>query len=209
MSFDMRYVARHLRYLPLPALVGQTVTLRSLRTASDDVIQHARTKLMNLQFTRLYNDRHIEVSLAKHNFWDAAWRVDGSDDWPAEPKGLKLLSHLLYFSTADAARSMNESFGDVDFYEVLRKDLEVGHVYLRLLLQTDSERAARHSRRWPSGLGPIGSALLPLERWLPRRLRWSKPQFSLPPRFFPQEYVILDAALTNLKGCWMARYPYI
>jgi hypothetical protein len=38
MSYDLRYVARHLRYLPLPALVGERVVLRSLRAASDDVI---------------------------------------------------------------------------------------------------------------------------------------------------------------------------
>ena len=119
MIFDLRFVARHLRYLPLPALVGQTVTLRSLWTASDDVIQHARTKLMNHQFTRLHDDRQIEIHLAKHSFWDAAWLVDGNVDWPAEPKGLPLLSRLGYFTTGDAAKSMNESFGDVDFYEVL------------------------------------------------------------------------------------------
>src|ERR1022692_889213 len=89
------------------------------------------------------------------------------------------------------------------------EDLEAGHVYVRLLLQTESERIGRDSRRWPSWLGPFEPALLSLERRLPRRLRWSKPQYSLPPRFFPQKYVILDAALTNLQGCWMARYPYI
>ena len=209
MSYDLRYVARHLRYLPLPALVGQTVTLRSLRTASDDVIQHALSKLTNLQFTRLYDDRQIEIRLAKHSFWDAAWRVDGSMEWNPQMMGLPLLSRLGYFTTGDAAKSMNESFGDVDFYEVLREDIEAGHVYLRLLLQTESERVGRHSRRWPSWLKPVESALMPLERWLRRRFRSSKPQYSLPPWFFPHQYVILDAALTNLQGCWMARYPYI
>ena len=147
--------------------------------------------------------------MARHHFWDAAWRVDGRVDWPAEPKGLPLLSRLGYFTTGDDAKSMNESFGDVEFYEVLREDLEAGHVYLRLLLQTDSERAGRHSRRWPSWLEPVESAVLRLERRLPRRLGWSKPPYALPPRFFPQQYVILDAALTNLQGCWLARYPYI
>jgi hypothetical protein len=209
MSYDLRYVARHLRYLPLPALVGERVVLRSLRTASDDVIQHARTKLVDLQFTRLYDDRQIEISLAKHSFWDAAWRVDGRVDWPAEPHGLALLSRLGYFTTGDTARSMNESFGDIDFYEVLREDIEAGHVYLRLLLQTESERIGRESRRWPSLLGPVEPALLSLERLLPKGLRWSKPPYSLPRRFFPHRYAILDAALTNLQGCWMARYPYI
>jgi len=51
MTYNLRYVARHLRYLPLSDLVGETVVLRSLRTASEDVIQHACTKLTNLQFT--------------------------------------------------------------------------------------------------------------------------------------------------------------
>ena len=50
-------------------------------------------------------------------------------------KGLPLLSRLGYFTTGDEAKSMNESFGDVDFYEVLREDIEVGHVYLRLLFK--------------------------------------------------------------------------
>src|ERR1039457_2597421 len=209
MSYDLRYVARHLRYLPLPALVGQTVTLRSLRTASDDVIQHALSKLTNLQFTRLHDYRQIEIRLARHSFWDAAWRVDGSMEWNPQVKGLPLLSHLGYFTTGDAAKSVNESFGDVDFYEVLREDIEAGHVYLRLFLQTESEPTGREYRRWPSWLKPVESALLPLERWLPRPLRCSKPQYSLPSRFFPQKYLILDAALTNLQGCWMSRYPYI
>ena len=38
-SYNLRYVARNLRYLPLPDLVGETIVLRSLVTASDDVIR--------------------------------------------------------------------------------------------------------------------------------------------------------------------------
>jgi len=92
-TYNLRYVARHLRYLPLSDLVGETVVLRSLRTASEDVIQHACTKLTNLQFTQSYDERQIEVCLAKHSFWDATWRVDGNVEWPSDispdPVGFK------------------------------------------------------------------------------------------------------------------------
>jgi len=209
MTYNLRYVARHLRYLPLPDLVGETVTLRSLRTASDDIIQYACTKFAGLQFTQHYDERQIEVCLAKHSFWDATWRVDGNVEWPAAPKGLDLLSGLAYFSTGVEAKQVNEWLEGIDVYEVLREDIEAGQVYLRLFLQTDSERVGMYYQRWPSWLEPVESALLRLERRLPWWLRWSKPPYSLPRRFFPHQYVIVDAALTNLQGCWMARYLYI
>jgi len=193
----------------LPDLVGETVVLRSLRTASDDVVQHARPKLTNLQFTQLYDERQVETCLARHSFWDAAWRVDGNVDWHAEPRGLDLLPDLAYFSAGGEAKQATEWLSDVDAYEVLREDIEAGRVYLRLFLRADTERVGMSYQRWPSWLEAVESAVLPLERRLPRWLRWNKPPFSLPRRFFPHEYVIVDAALTNLEGCWMARYPYI
>ena len=208
-TYNLRYVARHLRYLPLPDLVGETVVLCSLRTTFDDAIQHVRTKFVDLQFTQRYDERQIEVCLAKYSFWDATWRVDGNVEWTGERRRLDLLSDLAYFSTGAEAKQVNEWLDGIDVHEVLREDIEAGQVYLRLFLQTNSEPVGMYSRRWPSWLDPVESGLLRLGRRLPWWLRWSKPPYSLPRWFFPHQCVIVDAALTNLQGCWMARYPYI
>jgi len=84
--------------------------------------------------------------------------------------------------------------------------IEEGRLYLRLFLLADAKRV-RH-RHWPRWLSPAHSALRHLELLLPPRLRWSRPRWSLPRRYFPQKCVIIDAALTNLQGCWMARHIY-
>jgi len=147
--------------------------------------------------------------LAKHSFWDATWRVDGNVEWPAAPKGLDLLSGLAYFSTGvEQNRSINGLKVSL-FTKCCGKILRPGRFIYGCFLQTDSERVGMYYQRWPSWLEPVGSVLLRLERRLPWWLRWSKPPYSLPRRFFPHQYVIVDAALTNCQGCWMARYLYI
>ena len=76
-SYNLRYVARNLRYLPLADLVGKTVTLQSLRTASDDVIRQIGPKLAGLTYRSIQNERHIETQFAKYAFWDSAWQEIG------------------------------------------------------------------------------------------------------------------------------------
>ena len=206
LTYNLRYVARHLRYLPLPELAGEKVTLRSLRTASDDVIRQIGPKLLGLTTTPIHDARHVETQLAKYAFWDACWEVEGKVDWNPEIKGLPLLSSLGYFTTGEAATEWKEFADDFDFHEGLREEIEEGRLYLRLFLLADAKRV-RH-RHWPRWLSPAHSALRHLELLLPPRLRWSRPRWSLPRRYFPQKCVIIDAALTNLQGCWMARHIY-
>lgn len=171
--------------MELPALVGDSVVVTSLRTASDDVIQHVGTKIANLQLTQVHTEVQIERVLPRYHFWDATWKVEGNIDWPAQPKGLDLLSRLLYFATGDEGKSANEWLEGFDFYETLREDIETGDVYLRLFLRSDSDHVGR-----------------------PKYGPWKERPHSIPPGFFPHRYVIMDTALTNLQGCWMARYLY-
>jgi hypothetical protein len=185
-SYNLRYVARHLRYLDLPALAGEAVTVSSLQTASDDVIQHIRTKLALPHLTQRYTERQIERCLRKHHFWDATWKVEGRIDWPNQPKGLNLLAKLLYFASGDQGKSANEWLEGADLYEILREDIETGDVYLRLFLRSGSEHDGR-----------------------PESEPWRGPLPAIPPSFFPHHYLIMDAALTNIEGCWMARHPYL
>jgi hypothetical protein len=133
-------------------------------------------------------------------------QVAGEVDWNPEIKGLPLLSSLGYFTTGDAAKEWKDLSDDFDFHEGLREEIEQGRIYLRLFLVADA-KPVRH-RDWPRWLSPFRSAHRHLEALLPSRLRWSRPRWSLPRRYFPQSWVIMDAALTNLQGCWTARYPY-
>jgi hypothetical protein len=206
-NYNLRYVARNLRYLPLPDLVGKTVVLRSLGTASDDVIRQIGPKLPGLTTTPIHDEDHIETQLAKHSFWDATWQVEGEVDWNPEFKGLPLLSRLGYFAAGDETKEWKEATDDFDFHECLREEIEEGKLYLRLFLVADAKPVGH--RHWPRWLTPVQSALWHLEALLPPRLRWSRPRWSLPRRYFPQTCIITDAALTNLQGCWTARYPYI
>jgi hypothetical protein len=201
-SYNLRYVARKLRYLPLPELTGGSVTLRSLRTACDDVIKQIGPKLPGLTTTPIHDVRHIETQLAKYGFWDSCWQAEGKVDWNPEIKGFPLLSSLGYFTAGDAAKEWKEFAVDFDFHEGLREEIEEGKLYLRLFLVADSE-PVRHGN-WPRWL----SALSRLEPLLPPCLRWSRPRWSLPRQYFPQTCVITDAALTNLRDCWMARHIY-
>jgi hypothetical protein len=68
LSYNLRYVARSLRYLPLPELTGEPVTLHSLRTASDDVIRQIGPRLAGLTITPIHNVHYIETQLAKYGF---------------------------------------------------------------------------------------------------------------------------------------------
>ena len=128
-------------------------------------------------------------------------------DWNSEIKGLPLLSSLGYFTTGDAAKEWKEFADDFDFHDGLREKIEQGRLYLRLFLVADA-KPVRHGD-WPRWLSPVHSALRHLEALLPPRLRWSRPRWSLPRRYFHRKCVIIDAALTNLQGCWTARYPYM
>jgi hypothetical protein len=206
-SYNLRYVARNLRYLPLPDLVGETVVLRSLGTASDDVIRQVSPKLPGLTYRSIQNERHIETQFARHAFWDATLQVEGEVSWNPEFKGLPLLSRLGYFTTGEDLGQWKESLGDFDFHEGLREEIDEGRLYLRLFLVAET-KPVRH-RHWPRWLSRAQSALWHLESLLPPSLRWSRPRWSLPRRYFPQTCTITDAALTNLQGCWTARYPYI
>jgi hypothetical protein len=205
-SYNLRYVARNLRYLPLADLVGKTVTLQSLRTASDDVIRQIGPKLPGLTYRPIQNERHMETQFAKYTFWDSAWQVEGKVDWNPESKGLPLLSSLGYFTTGEAAKEWKDFADDFDFHEGLREEIEKGQLFLRLFLVAETKPVRQ--RPWPRWLEPVQSALWHLERALPQRLRWSRPMWSLPRRYFPQTCTIADAALTNLHDCWAAKHVY-
>ena len=205
-SYNLRCVARNLRYLPLQDLVGEKIVLRSLRTASDDVVSQIGPKLPGLTYRPIQNERHIETQFAKYAFWDSAWQVEGKVDWNPENKGLPLLSSLGYFTTGEAAREWKEFADDLDFHEGLREEIEKGQLYLRLFLVAETKPVRQRS--WPRWLEPVQSALWHLERALPQRLRWSRPRWSLPRRYFPQTCTIADAALTNLHDCWAAKHMY-
>ena len=207
MGYNLRYVARNLRYLPLPDLIGNTIVLRSLQTAASDVIRQIGPKLPGLKTTPIHDEHQIETQLARHAFWDSCWQVEGEVSWNPEIRGLPLLSQLGYFTTGDAAKKWKEFADDFDYYENLRKQIQEERLYLRLFLVAE-HKPVRH-RDWPRCFSPIQSALSRLEPLLPPPLRWSRPQWSLPRRYFPQTCVIMDAALTNLQACWTARYPYI
>ena len=206
MSYNLRYVARNLRYLPLPDLIGNTIVVRSLQTMSSDVIRQIGAKLPGLKTTPVHDEHQIETQLARHAFWDSAWQVEGEVQWNPEIKGLPLLSQLGYFATGDAAKEWKEFAGDFDLHEDLRKEIQEGRLYLRLFLVAE-HKPVRY-RDWPLCFRPVQSVLWHLERSLPPGLRWSRPQWSLPRRYFPQKCVITDAALTNLQACWTARHPY-
>lgn len=61
MSYSLRYVARNLRYLPLPDLIGNTIVLRSLKTASNDLIRQISPELPSLKTTPVHDEHHIET----------------------------------------------------------------------------------------------------------------------------------------------------
>jgi hypothetical protein len=201
-SYNLRYVARKLQYLPLPELIGNSLVLHSLQTMASDVIKQIGPRLPGLTTTPIHDVHQIETQLAKYAFWDSAWQVEGEVCWDPEIKGFPLLSHLGYLMTGDAAKEWKELVNDFDFHEGLREEIEEGRLYLRLFLVADAKPVRR--RDWPRWL----SALARLEPLLPPYLRWSRPRWSLPRRYFPQTCVITDAALTNLRDCWAARYPY-
>jgi hypothetical protein len=60
-SYNLRYVARNLRYLAVPELTSETVTLRSLPTMTSDVINLVGPRLPGLTTTPIHDFHQIET----------------------------------------------------------------------------------------------------------------------------------------------------
>ena len=76
-TYALRYVACNLRYMAIPSVAGTRTVLRSLQTASDDVLAAVTPHVPTHRMELLNDDNFVARQLARYGFWDATFRIQG------------------------------------------------------------------------------------------------------------------------------------
>jgi hypothetical protein len=189
----IKQLARNLRYKGLPDLIGQIITIHSFETVYADIYN---TLNLPVGITHIEKDRkYIKGALAKYGFIDLRFTVP-VDELVAALNGLSVLTHLSLVYTKeqliqfDAVLDPNEDFIDgmeLEFLTDIVEDIANNSAYLLLFLKADIPE------------------LSPQEN-VKRFFQYMK---SFPDDFFPKQFIVQDAALSNTKMAWISKHFYI
>jgi hypothetical protein len=199
----LRRVAKHLRYRPLPELIGTTVIIESAEAAPNAVGEVLATAcLLPLRVLEPQQPWRT-ISLAKYRILDLTFAANSIDWKPEDNLGTSTLKQLRFAVHPDevpeAERQSVKEHEDPTCLTELAADLDKHQTILKAFLQAlprqdlldyikDTMRAGRGHLFFESGIG-VMEALLE--------------------NFFPHEMVITDACLTNADLVWFHKHSYL
>ena len=194
----LRQVAREIRYLSIPNLIGREVEIRSFDTIVTDIFK---------DLCNLLPDKYKQVgpvhplAIAKYGILDLEFQVPTASLKTGNyQSGISLLKEFGFIESKEErqrAQDTAESFGDKltdDPFCLteLAEDIEKKQVFLKLFLESESV-----VENYDLDQMPIEETIEFFNN------------LSLPTDYFPRKFLITDACLTNAGFVWINKHFYL
>lgn len=182
----IKELARSLRYVDLPGPHGRVVTLSGCEQAPDEVLSALGAEAPAGATFGGPETEHRQETLRRYGLLDLCYCIPAV--LPAQAaRGIPLLRGLglLGPTSGEAERALRDMLGldGGDFVGDWLSEIKRGKTHLRVFLRERQGIApGEFLRRRRSGLGP---------------------------GFWPREFVVLDACLTNLESAWTWKHFYL
>lgn len=191
----VREVSRDIRCRALPELVDRSVVLHKEETIVSDVEGCVQRLMPDVQFS-CNESKGVLFPLLKYGFLDLTWEI-GSVDWrTADVGGTSLLRELGFLISPkellDQSDLLMGQDDDPTCLEELRDDITRRKSFLRVFLLEQPQRDLAESMIRLAEAGGM------TEEFASGFLSG----------YFPKEYVIVDACLTNAPFIWFHKHFY-
>lgn len=194
----IRRLAKDLKYLPLELLWNYPITINSVATVEQDIRQELG-KIVPAECQLLTTSEMMVGMLKKYQFLDLTAQVPDALLLRANyHSGMLLLRQLLpqnYIEDGIEPKPMFDDDDELDslnfsemFLEGLADDLNTGITVCRMWIESRSRQS--FEERFEAEQQNKLSSILARD-------------------YFPHDFVIRDACLTNAKGVWFFKYLYI
>lgn len=193
MNSVLRDVARRLRYRPLPDVVGHTLTIRSLTNAISEIEHNLASLLPGLQFGQAI-ENNTAGSIAKYGIIDLTFNVQAIDWDRRDAPGIPLLLELGFVISPseipDDEKLTIDPDEDPTCLEALRKEINENQNVLRVFIE---ERPRRDLQKHMTSM-------------MSSRESTDKVKDTFLSGYFPKEFVVKDACLTNSAFVWFHKH---
>lgn len=187
----LKEVARGIRYHSLPHLIGRKIKIINLETVEADVQKNLGKLLPNE--CMLNPDTVKPLGIAKYGILDLEFLVPNTTLESDYQLGIALLRELGFDVKREQTKGTGDSLTDDPFcLPELAEDIAKKQTLLKLFLESDSI------------VPKYVSARMSYEA-----IRELLDNLTLPAEYFPQEFVITDACLTNAGFIWFHKHFYL
>jgi hypothetical protein len=182
----IKTIARNIKYQELPELIGKTVTINSIATIPSD-IQRDLGLSTKAEWVKK-EEKFLRRAMAKQGLIDIDYRLNGVTLSGAE-SGIELVRrfHLVQrIQESDDPLEQDLVKVAIGFLEDIAEELTATQVYFKAFLET------KH---------PIG------EEAIKTFFNYQQGEV-FPDDYFPRQFVVKDAALSNTSHIWMFKHFY-
>jgi hypothetical protein len=175
----VRKLARSLIYSVLDELLLQKVVVHSAETAPEDILAGLAGRIPPGTLFIGPELRHRSGTIAKYGLLDLRYQVEIPVSRPQAVHGLTALRELGFLEKA----SEDEAEDDLLFLKDMLEETGTGHLFLKVFLETeyDIEKAKRLRRLYE----------------------------GMPSSFWPREFIVGDACITNAASVWINKHFYV
>jgi len=193
----LKQVAREIKYLSLPNLIGREVKIRCFETIITDIFA---------DLENLLPDKYKQIStihpltIAKYGILDLEFQVSPTyltDEYQSSISLLKELGFTKSTQENQQAQEIAKSLGDQQANDPfclteLAEELKKKQIFLKLFLES-------------------GSVVenYDLDQMSPEVYQDFFDNLSLPSNYFPQKFSITDACFTNAGFVWFHKHFYL
>lgn len=186
----VKQLARTIKYRPLPELIGQKITIHGLDSIASDVQHSLWPSLVDDCHWYITQESFLRGQIAKYGLLDLTFHAPNNILENDYQNGISLLKDLRLVSHTKEIKDESEEdkqitkalFDSSNEFKQMLKDIAENKNFLLLFLQTEPFRTTKERFKYTIN--------------------------SLPEGYFPREFIIEDAALTNLRIAWLWKHFY-
>lgn len=198
----IKQIARGIEYHALNELIDQTITIHGVQSAQSEVLTFVSAYLSGSYTHVPVKDEFVHGAIAKYGFLDFAYAAPAGHmptvDWET---GIRLLEELGIRSFSPSEINSDDEFEQVwlevarDNLQEMNEDIAKNKFYLKVFLTSKEPEVGNQK-----GTSRIKTLL---------NMGLLTGLVTVSPTYFPREFVIADACLTNTNLAWFQKRFYL
>jgi hypothetical protein len=182
----IKSIAKNIKYQELPELIGKIVTINSIATIPTDIQRDLSLSANTRWVTK--EEKFLRRAMAKQGLIDIDYRLH-AEAISSPETGMELVRrfHLVQnIQDSEDELELDLTRVAISFLEDIAEELAAKQVYCKAFLETEH---------------PMGEEAI-------KTFFQYKQGDAFPDDYFPRQFVVKDAALSNTSHIWMFKHFY-